>query len=249
IEKIGYEYCGEFNIPLHWGFAKRGSIDFNLHVYHEGNPEVELNLVFRDMLRAHPNYVEEYSALKHQLLDNPSSYQTNRYSFAQYTLKKGLFIKKILNKAEFTKSRLLFCAADEEWKEYHRIKKECFFDPINIKYDPHHASMSDSNHYHFILYGGTTIVAAAHVQFLENNDAVLKNLTVDRPFQEEKYDFHMLEKIETWLRANLKETLFSYAKKRSLKFYKMNDFIKTIKPNFPIIPTTILMKKNLNDTD
>lgn len=50
LETIGIQYRGEFNIPLHYGFSKRGTVDLNLHVYQEGHPEIELNLLFRDYL-------------------------------------------------------------------------------------------------------------------------------------------------------------------------------------------------------
>jgi GrpB-like predicted nucleotidyltransferase (UPF0157 family) len=37
IENLGYEYRGEFNIPLHCGFSKREpDLSVNLHVYEEG---------------------------------------------------------------------------------------------------------------------------------------------------------------------------------------------------------------------
>lgn len=242
---IGYQYRGEFNIPLHWGFAKREEIDFNLHIYHQGNPEVELNILFRDMLRSNPDYIKEYSNLKQEILADPKSYLTNKYSFAEYTLRKGLFIKKILNKAKFEKDRLLFCSADEEWNEYHRIKRENFFEPLNIKYNQHHASMSDPDHYHFILYHGTTIVAAAHVQFLENNDAMLSNFTIDRPFQNQNHDFQMLEKIESWLKVHLKKRLFTFARKTLLKFFKENNFSKTVSKNYSVDPQGTAMKKEL----
>ena len=54
LETIGYDYRGEFNIPMHYGFSKREQISVNLHVYQQGNPEVELNLTFRDYLRKYP---------------------------------------------------------------------------------------------------------------------------------------------------------------------------------------------------
>jgi GrpB-like predicted nucleotidyltransferase (UPF0157 family) len=54
LEKGGYRYRGEFNIPFHRGFSKRDNTpEINLHVYEEGNPEIELNLLFRDYLRTH----------------------------------------------------------------------------------------------------------------------------------------------------------------------------------------------------
>ena len=62
---IGYTYKGEFNIPFQYGFSKRDTFpEVNLHVYEEGNPEIEINLLFRDYLRNHPRALKEYADLK-----------------------------------------------------------------------------------------------------------------------------------------------------------------------------------------
>jgi len=53
LSSIGIQYRGEYNIPLHYGFSKRGKVDINLHVYEEVHPEIKLNLLFRDYLRSH----------------------------------------------------------------------------------------------------------------------------------------------------------------------------------------------------
>ena len=49
LEKSGYANKGEFNIPLHRVFREReGGPRANIHVYEEGNSEIDLNLLFRD---------------------------------------------------------------------------------------------------------------------------------------------------------------------------------------------------------
>ena len=68
---------------------------------------------------------------------------------------------------------LNFCTHNEEWQEYHRIKKQEIFVPINVTYDPKHPSMTQANHKHFVLYKGVTIVAIAHIELLINNKAAL----------------------------------------------------------------------------
>jgi GrpB-like predicted nucleotidyltransferase (UPF0157 family) len=64
LESIGIQYRGEYNIPLHYGFSRRGNVDVNLHVYAEGHSEIELNLLFRDYLRSHPEARDKCGALK-----------------------------------------------------------------------------------------------------------------------------------------------------------------------------------------
>ncbi|MBX9787034.1 MAG: GrpB family protein [Alphaproteobacteria bacterium] len=78
LEKIGYEYSGGFNIPFHRLFSKRPPFhNINLHIYEEGNPEVELNLLFRDYLHAYPKTLEEYANLKSELVKQAFEPKTN----------------------------------------------------------------------------------------------------------------------------------------------------------------------------
>lgn len=103
LESLGYNYKGEINIPFHFGFAKReGELNVNLHVYHEGNPELELNLKFRDYLREHTDARDEYAQLKYALINEPASHEKNGFRFSGYNLGKDNFIKKILEKSGFT---------------------------------------------------------------------------------------------------------------------------------------------------
>lgn len=54
LEKAGYTHGGEYNIPFKEALTKRGQNDFNLHVLEHNHPEIELNILFRDHLRKHP---------------------------------------------------------------------------------------------------------------------------------------------------------------------------------------------------
>ena len=71
LEKIGYSYDGEWNIPLQCGFAKRNGTYVNLHMFFElDHPEIELNLSFRDYLRTHTEAKIAYGNLKKEILCN-----------------------------------------------------------------------------------------------------------------------------------------------------------------------------------
>jgi hypothetical protein len=54
LEKIGFTYKGEWNIPFKFGFTKRTENSINLHVLKEGHPEIGGNLLFRKHLRSNP---------------------------------------------------------------------------------------------------------------------------------------------------------------------------------------------------
>ena len=70
---IGFEYMGEYNIPMHYGFRIRENVDVNLHIYAEDHPEIELNIMFRDYLRNNPATRDAYATLKQDLLQDHNS--------------------------------------------------------------------------------------------------------------------------------------------------------------------------------
>ena len=68
LETLGFKYKGEYNIPMRFYFNRSEGVDTNLHVYEEGHPEIELNLLFRDYLRDHPEVREEYASSERESL-------------------------------------------------------------------------------------------------------------------------------------------------------------------------------------
>jgi GrpB-like predicted nucleotidyltransferase (UPF0157 family) len=93
LEEAAFTYKGEWNIPFHYGFTKRGGIKINLHVFEEGHPEIELNLTFRDYLRAHPSACAEYTKIKENLLSDEASFKKQEgHLFSGYNLGKFLGI-------------------------------------------------------------------------------------------------------------------------------------------------------------
>ena len=168
LEATGYNYNGEFSIPFRAFFNKKIGTDVNLHVYEEGSPEVELNILFRDYLRTHPEVRDEYGNLKMDLITQESSHE--RYGsggYNGYNLGKAGLIKRILKQAGFSGIRLMRCLHHEEWEALHRIRKEQIFAPINVIYDRNHHTIGADNHYHFVLYKGTDIMVAAHVELIK----------------------------------------------------------------------------------
>lgn len=106
LENLSFKYKGEFNIPMRFYFNRSEDIEANLHVYAEGHPEIELNLLFRDYLRSHPEARDTYADLKKNLLAEPSSYEKTNSLFTGYNLGKDAFIRKILKAAYFNRIRI-----------------------------------------------------------------------------------------------------------------------------------------------
>jgi GrpB-like predicted nucleotidyltransferase (UPF0157 family) len=97
LEALGYEWKGEYGIP-----GRRYSVLYNqektagyihLHLFEEGNPEIERHLVFRDYLRAHPEKAAAYEQEKLRLVEagTPRS---------EYTEAKAGVLSSLLAEAE-----------------------------------------------------------------------------------------------------------------------------------------------------
>jgi GrpB-like predicted nucleotidyltransferase (UPF0157 family)/GNAT superfamily N-acetyltransferase len=240
LEKIGYQNKGEFNIPFRYFFSKRKphdinlnlSHDFNLHLVQENHPEIGLNLIFRDHLRSHSDSRDLYAALKQNLLQDPASFQKpSGFMFSGYNLGKDAFIRKILEKEGYAGRRFLRVAHRQEWSDYHRIKKDLFDSGDLIAgavYDPNHFSMTAAGHHHFILTCGVKTVAVAHIECLNQNEAALRALAVDRPYQGQGYGSDMVHCVEKWLKNQAFCTIKLHARPDSMPFYKKLGYCEMI---------------------
>jgi GrpB-like predicted nucleotidyltransferase (UPF0157 family) len=194
LEASGFTYKGEFNIPMHYGFNKRGLIDINLHVYVEGHPEIELNLAFRDYLRTHSDIRDAYANLKNKLLENESSFEKTNSIFTGYNLGKDAFIRKVLEATQFTKLRFLKCTHFEEWRVAKKLRLEFF-----KRTDPEEWTFTDPHHLHFVFCLGVTVIGYAHVELLENNQAHLKLLLIEEDHKTQTIKKEFLQRIEEYL--------------------------------------------------
>ena len=224
LETVGYLYRGEMGIPFRHYFNKKQGTTVHLHIYEEGNPEIELNILFRDYLRAHEKEHHEYAQLKEDLLTQEDSFVRKNGGFSGYTLGKDVFIKKILQRAGFNKLRLMHCTHDEEWEEYHRIREEQIFRGTSVIYDRQHPSLTAQSHHHFILYKGTTIVAVAHVEFLNMDEAALRSLATDDPYTKCGYASHMLNLLEKWIKRQGRRVIKIHAALSAEQFYRKLEY-------------------------
>lgn len=199
LSKIGLQYKGEYNIPLHYGFSKRGPVDINLHVYEEGHPEIELNLLFRDYLRTHPDRREAYTLLKEALLREPSIFEKTNFGFSQYTLRKGDFIRDVLKKAGFNRLRILKCSDETEWAAAKAFRKKYFFDPHAVE-DPYSWTSNHPEHAHLLLYQGVEIVRYAHIQFSQNSNTATCTICIDPARNSEALVLEFSSLYQKWLK-------------------------------------------------
>lgn len=221
IPAFGYQYRGEFNIPFHSCYIKReGEQSINLHAFEEGNPEIKLNLLFRDFLRNNASYRQKYEALKLKLVDEEVNHQKNNSIFTGYNLGKNEFIQKILNLAGFDELCLKYCTHYAEWENYHRIRVEEIFTLLDIEYDYNHSSLKDFNHKHFVLYKGSQIIGVACIEFLSLSDVALRTFAIDKAHQNQGFGSKFLSMIEKWVKCNGRNVIRLNAKPKAITFYQ-----------------------------
>lgn len=199
LKKIDYEFRGEVNIPFHFYFTKKERIpEVNLHVYEEGHPEIKLNLLFRDYIRASPLALKEYATLKLNLVQQEAMHKKLGERFSGYTLGKDTFIKKILLQAGFNEICIRFCVHHEEWQAVKRLRQQYFLD--QKKNDDSEAwTFNHKDHVHFVLYKGIEILGYAHLEIQPGYKAILKCMSIGHVKQHKEIDLYFLQKIKEWL--------------------------------------------------
>ncbi len=219
LQTIGVDYRGEYNIPLHYGFSKRGTINVNLHVYESGHPEIELNLTFRDYLRSHPEMRDAYAAVKKELLTEPTAHEKNQSPFTGYTLQKGAFIRNVLKLAGYQRLRLLKCSDPEEWEAAKSFRQRYFFDRVPIA-DPYQWTFSHSNHQHFLLYRGVAMIGYAHVQLWPQSRAAIRIIVIEETQRGHGVGATFLGWIEDWLRSKGYHSIHTESSPDAVGFYR-----------------------------
>ncbi len=149
---LGYEYKGEYNIPMRRYFNKEG---YNLHVYEEGHSEIQLNLVFRDYLRSHLEAITEYIQVKESLLKDPNSFRKSLLGFTGYNYGKDEFIRKTLERADYKLLRITRCMHIKDLKAAKQFRSNLPTDLEETLFDPAHA--------HILLSQGSTPIGYAHI--------------------------------------------------------------------------------------
>lgn len=94
LAKAGYRHAGDLGIPGREAFESPAGLPaHHLYVVARGSSELSRHVLFRDYLRAHPEAVERYSALKRRLAAR------HRDDREAYTEGKTAFVEEILRRA------------------------------------------------------------------------------------------------------------------------------------------------------
>lgn len=226
LEQHGFVFKGELNVPLRYYFSKNTSRSkVNLHVCEKNHPFIALNLIIRDYFRAHPAEAKRYVEVKLKALRNKNAHNKIRWFLSEYGAEKNEYIKTVIDKSKYRGLTVNFCMHHNEWENYHRIKNEQIFKPVNITYDPNHPSFSNPNHYHFCLYLGSKVIAIAHIEILGKKSAALRPFAVDTPFQKKGYGKFFLSFLERWLTSKEVKTIHLHANVKAIPFYQKKGYV------------------------
>jgi GrpB-like predicted nucleotidyltransferase (UPF0157 family) len=187
---LQYTYKGGFNLPFRKCFTYRGHpMDINLHVFEQDDPEIELNLNFRNHLRNHATDRAQYDALKDQLAAQDHAHEKNGNMLKAYTMGKNDFIQDILRRSNFDRLRCTLCVHDAEWSFIQRIAQSNNKTGI-IK--------NDASHIYFIFYQGVEKIGYAHIHVESKAHASLMDMIIDTPHPQIEYTKKFLSLIHKW---------------------------------------------------
>eukprot|EP00210_Caulerpa_lentillifera_P008768 g8364.t1 len=241
---LGYEYKGIFNIPFRHFFTKdqRDENDFaiNLHLHEHGNPEIMLNIGFRDYLLKNQDARKEYGELKKMLAQKPESSTRGRQGIANYTLGKESFIRRVLESINFKGLCFRLCTHKGEWAKYREMReREVAKEDLDI------GGASDNIYeqegYFFpILSKCVDIVSIAHLEFpLDARHAILHLIATDLHVQKKGYASHMLTLIEKWVREEGKEALYVRRTLKTQGFFVKRGFQEVTMKRFLLVSSVL----------
>lgn len=200
LEAIGYQYKGELNIPLRRFFSKKLPFKVHLHVCFRGNPEIRLNIGFRDFLRRFETYRLRYEALKIRLANDPSA-NGKIGGFTKYTLGKNEFITDVISRTGFNEIYLRFCTHYAEWEAYHKICKQ-HFASSSSDYNIELLTYSNPTDCHIVIYQGVNIIGAMHIDNAIDKISYLRYCYIDIQIDNTEIRYNLHKIIEYWTKMH-----------------------------------------------
>lgn len=220
MEALGYDALGEAGILFRRFYKKsKATIGFNVHIYEKNNPEIDRYIQFRDWLKTHSDDLKKYASLKQKL----AALFPNDITL--YCHGKTEFILSIEDKFGWRGLRVVLACSPYEWSNYHRIRKEQLFDPINVLYDENHPTISDDKHVHLVYFKGSKITTVAHLEFLNDSEVALRSLATDEDYQNQGFGKAMLVLIEKWLKQQHIKVIKMHARTAAVSFYRQLGYV------------------------
>lgn len=216
LEKLGYVSRGEYGMLFRRFFS---TSECHVHIWEEGNAEIEKHLLFRDYLKGHSQDFNRYESLKRELAQN---FRTDRTS---YSLAKDDLVREILQKAGFQGLTMVQAFTDREWSAVKSMRQRCFFDRVDLQ-DPYTWTFEDDKHFHIVLMKGCEIIGYAHLQFWPDNRAALRIIVIEEAYRGKGVGGEFLKKLERWLSHQNIKSLHTQSSKEAYAFYKKLGYVE-----------------------
>lgn len=213
--ELDYKPKGEHGILFRRFFS---SSKCNIHVFEEGSTEIERHIKFRDWMRTHPEDMQAYAELKHNLAIR---FKNNMFS---YCLGKEDFVAAIDKKAGWLAFRFVKALTSREWQAAKHFRDAYFFDPHGID-DPYTWTFNHEEHAHLVLYQGTEIIGYAHIQFWHDERAAIRIIAVDENKRNQNSGSQFLALTEKWLKSLGVKSIHAESMQSSLRFYLKNGYM------------------------
>lgn len=210
MESLGYEVKGEYGIAFRRYFQKSKNIrTHNVHVYQEGDPEIDRYLKFRNWLRSHPEDADTYSKLKQELA-------ATSQDMLRYCNGKDAFVASIDVKDGFDGWRMVQALTDREWSTVRNLRQSYYF---NSKSGPYPLTIANKDYIHFVFYKNADIIGYADLKLWPQHRASLRIIVIDGNYRNLGYGSQFLNLCERWLTHQGFKSLYVKSSKDASRFF------------------------------
>lgn len=211
MESLGYEAKGEYGMAFRRYFQKGKSIrTHHVHVYEEGDPEIDRYLKFRDWMRSHEHDAQAYANLKIELAARFP------HDILKYCNGKDAFVASIDTKNGFDGWRMVKALTDREWATVCTFRQKYFFKSL---IDPYAWTFDHKDHVHFVFYKNAEIIGYAHLHLWQEKRAALRIIVMDEGYRHRGWGSQFLRLCERWLLHQGFKTLLVQSTPEAFQFY------------------------------
>lgn len=237
MQDLGYEYRGEAGMAFRQFFQK--PLQFNVHIYKEGDPEIMRYLKFRDWLRHNDEDAKRYEQIKVELAEKFP------LDLRQYCMGKEAIVLDIDAKTGYEGWRMVQALTDREWEAVRSLRNKNFFKEMP---DPFTWTFNRNDHIHFVFYKNNKIVGYCHLQLWLDLRAAIRIFAIDESYRRQGLGKLFLSLCERWLRYQGYRQIVTQSNPKAVPFYKQCGYVDMPfkdPENNPTDPNDLELGKNL----
>lgn len=186
MENLGYLDRSDYAFFMRLFFKK--SNNFNVHVFEKGYSEIDRFLKFRNWMRRHPDYLNDYIELK------KSSAKKYPNNFDKYCTEKENFVSDIEWKAGYQRARIVKAYTPKELKIVTQMKAG-------------HNPKDASSHFDLIVYKGSKLIGCVFIQLMESHKALIKLFSFEDHMTDVTQD-EIISDCKKWLKTHGVNTIY-----------------------------------------